>query len=111
MNRTEIINTIGIEYHTTNIENGEYSYVQEAGSKGNLVKAVGYTPKHYKLDIRFESKNTVVLVETKQRFTEKDEEQLKEYLQEEKALHSNKRIIAILANTKYGNLLLMKNMY
>jgi len=38
MNRTAIINTIGIEYHTPNIEAGEYSYVLEAGSKVELEK-------------------------------------------------------------------------
>lgn len=33
MDRTAMINTVGIEYHTSNIEGGEYSYVQEAGSR------------------------------------------------------------------------------
>ena len=38
MDRTVIITRIGIDYHTANIEGGEYSYVQEAGSKENLIK-------------------------------------------------------------------------
>lgn len=37
---------------TTNIEAGEYSYVQEAGSKAKLEKAVGHPVSHFKLDIR-----------------------------------------------------------
>ena len=41
MDRTAIINTVGIEFHTPNIEAGEYSYVQAAGSKENLIKALG----------------------------------------------------------------------
>ena len=33
MERTAIINTIGIGFHKSNIEEGEYSYVKAAGSK------------------------------------------------------------------------------
>ena len=100
MDRTAIINRIGIEYHTPNIEGGEYSYIAEAGSKQSLTVALGREPKHFKLDIRFESDDVVILVETKKSFVKKDEEQLKEYLDEEKALHFGKKIICILANTK-----------
>ena len=100
MDRTAIINRIGIEYHTPNIEGGEYSYVAEAGSKQVLIIALGREPKHFKLDIRFESDDIVILVETKQRFTKNDEIQIKEYLDEERALHIGKKIICILANTK-----------
>lgn len=99
MDRIAIINQIGTEYHTTNIENGEYSYIQAAGSKKNLAKALGYTPSHYKLDIRFEDNNTVVLVETKQSFTVSDENQLREYLMAERSLHYGKNIVCVLANT------------
>ncbi len=38
MDRITIINTIGSDYHTANIETGEYSYVLEAGSKAELEK-------------------------------------------------------------------------
>lgn len=100
MDRTAMINTIGIDYHTPNIEGGEYSYVQAAGSKDNLLKALGRNPEHFKLDIRFEYGDVVVLIETKQRFTKKDEKQLNDYLQEEIALNYGKKIVAILANTK-----------
>ena len=40
------------------------------------------------------------MIETKQRFTKKDEKQLNDYLQEEIALNYGKKIVAILANTK-----------
>ena len=82
-----------------NIEGGEYSYIQEAGSRAKLEKAVGHTISHFKLDLRFEKDDVVVLVETKQSFKQADETQLAEYLEEEKALHKNKKIICILANT------------
>lgn len=109
MDRTAIINKIGIEYHTPNIEGGEYSYVQEAGSKDALIKALGYTPKHFKLDIRFEDDDTVILVETKQDFAVSDEAQLREYLQEERMLHYAKKIICILANTKNDKIKVWKS--
>lgn len=94
-----MIDRIGKEYLTTNIEAGEYSYVQEAGSKEKLEKAVGHAVKHFKLDIRFENNNVAVLIETKQSFTKADEKQLAEYVEEERALHKVIKIIAILANT------------
>lgn len=99
VNRHEMIDRIGKEYLTTNIETGEYSYVQEAGSKEKLEKAVGHAVKHFKLDIRFEKNSVAVLIETKQSFTKADEKQLAEYVEEERALHKGIKIIAILANT------------
>ncbi len=98
MDRTAIIKTIGIDYHTANIETGEYSYVLEAGSRAELEKKLGRSFSHFKLDIRFEMEDVVVLVETKQNFTKGDEEQIAEYLAEERVLHYGKKIIAILAN-------------
>lgn len=109
MDRTAIINRIGIDYHTANIEAGEYSYVQEAGSKDNLIKALGYNPNHFKLDIRFQMGDVVVLVETKQNFTKADEKQLAEYLAEERVLHYGKKIIAMLANTKNDKIKVWKS--
>ena len=94
-----MIDRIGKEYLTTNIEAGEYSYVQEASSKEKLEKAVGHAVKHFKLDIRFENNSVAVLLETKQSFTKADEKQLAEYVEEERALHKGIKIIAILANT------------
>ena len=109
MDRTAIINKIGIEYHTPNIEGGEYSYVQEAGSRANLEKSLGKSFNHFKLDIRFELNNVVVLIETKQNFTSADEKQLAEYVAEEKAIHSGKKIIAMLANTTNDDIKVWKS--
>ena len=75
MKRTEMINVVGNDFNTTNIEGGEYSYVKEAGSKDKLVAAVGHSLEHFKLDIRFEKEGVAVLIETKQKFVEKDQDQ------------------------------------
>lgn len=109
MDRHEMIERVGKEYFTYNIENGEFSYVQEAGSRYLLDNAVGYRPPHFKLDLRFEKDDIVVLIETKQQFTKKDEKQLNEYLILEKALHKNKKIIAILANTNNDKIKVWKD--
>lgn len=98
MDRIKMINIIGNKYLTSNIENGEYSYVKEAGGKEKLEKLLGRSITHYKLDIRLECEDVVILIETKNIFEESDKEQLNQYLLEEKALHKNKKIICILAN-------------
>ena len=103
MNRQMIVDTIGSQYMTANIEEDEYSYAKEAGSLAALERMVGHKVKHYKLDRRFEhSTDTgdyVILVETKQNFNDGDSEQLKAYLELERAVHKGKKIICILANT------------
>ena len=99
MNRHDMIERLGKDYLTANIEKGEYSYIQEAGSRDRLEKAVGHTVNHVFLDIRFECDSVAVLIETKQVFTKSDEKQLAEYVEEERALHKGIKIIAILANT------------
>ena len=109
MNRHDIIERIGSSYLTSNIEAGEYSYVQAAGSKADLEKAVGRPLSHFKLDIRFEMNDVVVLVETKQSFTTKDEAQLAEYLFAERALHSGRKVICILANTNNDKIKVWKS--
>ncbi len=109
MTRTEMILCIGKGFHTANIEGGEYSYVQEAGSRAKLEKAVGHPVEHFKLDIRFELNDVVVLIETKQSFVKKDELQLAEYVEEELALHNGKKIIAILANTNNDEIKVWKS--
>ena len=109
MDRHEMIERVGKEYFTYNIENGEFSYVQEAGSRYLLDSAVGFRPLHFKLDLRFEKDDVVVLIETKQQFTEKDEKQLNDYLKSEKALHKGKKIIAILANTSNDKIKVWKD--
>lgn len=109
MKRTEMINVVGNDFNTTNIEGGEYSYVKEAGSKDILVAAVGHSLEHFKLDIRFEKEGVAVLIETKQKFVEKDQDQLLEYVEEEKALHKGMKIIAILANTTNDDIKVWKD--
>ncbi|MCM1025620.1 MAG: N-6 DNA methylase [Roseburia sp.] len=109
MDRVSMCNRIGNEYKTSNIESGEYSYVQAAGSKEKLIQAIGYEPEHFKLDIRFEHNDVVVLVETKQNFTDMDEVQLREYLLEERMLHYAKKIICILANTNNDKIKVWKS--
>ncbi|MBR0540730.1 MAG: N-6 DNA methylase [Clostridia bacterium] len=109
MDRVSMVNRVGIKYLTTNIEGGEYSYVQEAGSKEKLIQALGFEPKHFKLDIRFENNDVVVLIEAKQNFVDSDESQLSEYLAEERALHHGKKIICILANTNNDKIRVWKS--
>lgn len=109
MNRNQIINTIGNQFLTSNIEAGEYSYVKAAGSKQKLENLVGHSVNHYKLDIRFQDGDYLVLVETKQSFVDKDEEQLAEYLEEERALNKGKKIICILANTNDDRIRVFKS--
>ena len=109
MDRHEMIERVGKEYFTYNIENGEFSYVQEAGSRYLLDSAVGFRPLHFKLDLRFEKDDVAVLIETKQQFTKKDEKQLSDYLKSEKALHKSKKIIAILANTSNDKIKVWKD--
>ena len=109
MTRYDMIERIGKAYLTSNIEGGEYSYVQEAGSKAALEKAVGRPVSHFKLDIRFEKKDVVILVETKQVFQPEDEAQLAEYLAAERALHKGKKVICILANTNNDKIKVWKS--
>ena len=111
MQRHDIVMRISSEYQASNIEGGEFSYVQAAGTKKKLVELLGYTPDHFKVDIRFENKErgVVVLVETKQEFVEEDKEQLRQYVDEEKILFKTKKIIAILANTKNDKFKIWKN--
>lgn len=110
MNRHEIIDRIGKQYLTSNIEAGEYSYVAAAGGKGKLEKLVGHPVSHFKLDIRFQYEDVVILVETKQRFVKTDEKQLQEYLEEEKAVHGTKKCICILANTNSDKIKVWKTL-
>ena len=102
MTRQVITTIVGVQYHTANIEEDEYSYVKAAGSKEQLAAKLHHpVGEHFKLDRRFQDKetNTVVLIETKQKFTKADEKQLQEYVEEERALNRGAKIICILANT------------
>ena len=94
-----MIERVWKKYLTANIENDEYSYVQAFWSRETLEKKIWWKVTHYKLDLRFEDNEIVVLIETKQNFVSSDKEQLAEYVREEKVLSPNKKIVAILANT------------
>jgi len=99
MERIDIIDIVGRKFHESNIENGEWSYA----------KALSRPLKgHQFLDLRFVKDNVSVLVETKQNFTKKDEEQLFDYISLEKEL-TNNNVIAILANTKGDKIKVWKN--
>ena len=102
MDRIDIINRVGRDFLTSNIENGEFSYQQVIDEK---------LTGHYKLDIRFyDKKNKVaVLVETKKRFViKKDKAQLFAYVSLEQKLSPQTKIIAILANTSNNNIKVWK---
>lgn len=109
MKRYEIIERIGAQYLTENIETGEYSYAKEAGGKAQLKKALGRSPQHFKLDIRFQKNDIAILVETKQIYIDADALQLAEYVEEEKALHPGMKIIGILANTENDDIKVWKS--
>ena len=65
MLRHDMIDTVGKEFLTSNIEAGEYSYAKAAGGVAQLEAKVGHPVSHFKLDIRFEMDDVVVLIETK----------------------------------------------
>ena len=99
MDRFNITKRIWENFVTANVEGGEFSYVQAAGSKSALMEALPNNQiKHFKVDIRYLDENFVVLVETKQQFKDSDKLQLAEYVAEEKALFPGHKIIAILAD-------------
>lgn len=106
MNRYEIINRIGSQFHVGNTEAGEFSYVQALKSVGKDIKDYQKATsgeKHKFLDIRFENDRLAILVETKNRFSKWDKAkiqgQLQDYVRFEKA-YSDKKIVAILAETE-----------
>ena len=102
MIRNEIINTIGRQFLSTNIENDEFSYLKAFTAMHKDFAAVKIG-SHKDLDIRFVDKaaRVAVLVETKQNFDksyESAKKQLNAYMAYEKAL-TGYAIIGILANT------------
>ena len=105
MERFDIIQKIGNQYHIGNTENGEFSYVKALASVGKDIKDYqkGDTQQNHQfLDIRFENDRLVILVECKNNFSrwkkEKVQKQLQDYVRYEKA-YSDKKIVAILAET------------
>lgn len=108
MKRIDIIERIGKKYLVSNIENDEFSYAKD-NKKEKLENALGKKVEHFKLDMRFCKDDVVILVETKTKFTQKDEKQLKAYVEAEKALYHTQKIIAILANTTDDKIKVWKN--
>lgn len=112
--RSTIINTIGQEYLTENIEAGEFSYpkaFRQAGKNFRNIKIETYET----VDIRFEKDDVVVLVETKQDITDnpkKFKEQLAAYVKYERILRDDydekHKIIAILASTTKSKIIVYR---
>ena len=110
MNRIEIIDKIGAKYNTGNIETGEFSYSKALKSISKDIKAyqkVTEGKQSQYLDIRFENERLSILVECKSKFSKWDKQkiqkQLQDYVRFEKA-YSDKRIVAILAETDGDNI-------
>lgn len=106
MKRLDIIREIGDQYHIGNLETGEFSYPKAFTNIEKNLKDYqrGKTgTKHNYLDIRFENDRLVILVETKNKFSRWNLNdiytQLQDYVRYEKA-YSNKKIVAILAETE-----------
>lgn len=108
MNRIDIIDKIGSKYNVGNLETGEFSYAKALKQIGEDIKdyqkeKIG--TKHQYLDLRFENERLVILVECKNKFNKWDkidiQKQLQDYVKYEK-VYSNKKIVAILAETE-GN--------
>lgn len=103
MERIEIIDAVGREYCTSNIEKGEFSYPKAFKEKNlefaPIEKKKGDGVWKY-LDIRFEVDGASLLIETKNDADKWPtvEEQIAAYVEYEKRLTGNK-IIAMVANT------------
>ncbi len=119
MDREAIVNRIGAEYHTVNVEH-EWSYIADAGNKETLltrlgdaaynkILSLGDGALHFLLDIRFVCGNTAILIETKQKATEADSKQLACYCMEEHALHPEHNVVGILADIQGDHISVWKN--
>lgn len=113
MQRIEIINAVGREYCTSNIENGEFSYPKAFKEKG-----IDFEPVKKKdgkgtwqfLDLRFELNGVSLLIETKNNADRwpTAEEQIAAYVEYEKKLTGNK-IVAMIANTEDDRIVVWKS--
>ncbi|MCR2063892.1 HsdM family class I SAM-dependent methyltransferase [Campylobacter helveticus] len=108
MERFDIIERIGREYLSSNIENDEHSFIKD-NTKAKLKKELGKEFNHFYVDMRFCKDDVVILIETKQKFTSENENQLKAYVEAEKAMYHSQKIIAILANTDDNKIKVWKN--
>ena len=113
MERIEIIDAVGREYATFNIENGEFSY-PKAFKEKNLefkpIKKRSGKGSWQFLDIRFELDGVTLLIETKNDADKWPtvEEQIAAYVEYEKRLTGNK-IIAMVANTTNDHITVWKS--
>lgn len=105
MKRNEIIEAIGKEFITSNLEADEFSYKKALSEVGKNIEDYynnNEARKYQKLDLRFANDRLTILIETKAKFTKKDmrlyQEQLSAYVRYEKEYSENK-IVAILAET------------
>ena len=107
MKRNEIVKIVGSKYLKSNIENDEFSYRIAFSEKGLSFNPIDYGKKSKaeNLDIRFHKDGVSVLIETKKDFEKEktSEKQLDAYVQYEKQLYPENKIIAILANTEANN--------
>jgi len=106
MRRTDIIETVGREFLTENIENGEFSYLKalkDIGKQMSDFLISGASRKYQNIDLRFANDKITILIETKTKLIKSNEasdiEQLQQYVAYEKQLTSNK-VIAILSATQ-----------
>ncbi|WP_368886362.1 class I SAM-dependent DNA methyltransferase [Rothia mucilaginosa] len=113
MNRFNIIDTVGPEYLTENLEKGEFSYPKAFKEKGlefdPIMKKKGKGSWQF-LDIRFELSGVSLLIETKNNADKWPtvEEQIAAYVEYEKRLTGNK-IIAMVANTEDDRITVWKS--
>lgn len=113
MDRFNIIDTVGREYLTLNIEKGEFSYPKAFKEKGlefdPIMKKKGKGSWQF-LDIRFELSGVSLLIETKNNADKWPtvEEQIAAYVEYEKRLTGNK-IIAMVANTEDDRITVWKS--
>jgi len=106
MKRADIITTVGRDFLTDNIENGEFSYekaLKEIGKDYLSFLASDALRRYKNLDLRFANDKVTVLVETKTKLVKgsaaKDIQQLQQYVTYERQLTDN-RVVAILASTQ-----------
>ena len=114
MKRSEMVSIIGSKYLISNIENDEFSYPKEFKKQSlkftPIVSSKGRR-KYEMLDIRFIKDNVAVLVETKADFNndfEGAKEQLSAYVEYEKQLNRDIKIVAILANTSNNKIMVWR---
>lgn len=108
MERIEMIDAVGRKYHTSNIENGEFSYPKAFKEKNldfePIKKKKGKGSWQF-LDIRFELNGVTLLIETKNDADKWPtvEEQIAAYVEYEKRLTGNKIIAIFEQRPRPGN--------